>query len=183
MRYYFTTGRVFTGCHYCALPIAGYQGWNGLPKPCQSGAQKRRSLRELQCTSIRVPHVGALSCDWTTRHSEWWPARVTRPVLRIKSPLHHFNACRPNGARGRSGPPRSCKMVSQIKLFAFASAGHLHWRRSRRRASALGYASKMEWSLLPVLPRQEFFTKEIRRLLYGGEMVAILSAALGEAGL
>ncbi len=25
----------------------------------------------------------------------WWPARVTRPVLRIKSPLHHFNACRP----------------------------------------------------------------------------------------
>src|SRR5664280_731881 len=26
----------------------------------------------------------------------WWPAKVTRPVLRIKSPLHHFNACRPN---------------------------------------------------------------------------------------
>jgi len=26
-----------------------------------------------------------------------WPARVTRPVLRIKSPLHHFNACRPEG--------------------------------------------------------------------------------------
>ena len=26
---------------------------------------------------------------------KWWPARVTRPVLRIKSPLHHFNACRP----------------------------------------------------------------------------------------
>ena len=29
------------------------------------------------------------------RHRKWWPARVTRPVLRIKSPLHHFNACRP----------------------------------------------------------------------------------------
>jgi len=36
-----------------------------------------------------------------------------------------------------------------------------------------------EWSLQPVLPRQEFFTKEIRRLLHGGKMVAIPSAALG----
>ncbi|MEI9865865.1 MAG: choice-of-anchor tandem repeat GloVer-containing protein [Limisphaerales bacterium] len=26
---------------------------------------------------------------------KWWPARVMRPVPRIKSPLHHFNACRP----------------------------------------------------------------------------------------
>jgi len=51
----------------------------------------------------------------------WWPARVTRPVQRIKSPLHHFNACRP-------------KWCSRQDL-------HLHWRRSRRRASALGYAS------------------------------------------
>jgi len=41
----------------------------------------------------------------------------------------------------------------------------------------------MEWSLQPVMLRQEFFTKEIRRLLYGGELVAIPSAALGEAGL
>ena len=33
----------------------------------------------------------------------WWPARVTRPVLRIKSPLHHFNACRPKiGSPSRS---------------------------------------------------------------------------------
>jgi len=30
-----------------------------------------------------------------------------------------------------------------------------------------------------VLLRQEFFTKEIRRLLHGGKMVAIPSAALG----
>ena len=29
----------------------------------------------------------------------WWPAGVTRPVLRIKSPLHHFNACRPKCTR------------------------------------------------------------------------------------
>jgi hypothetical protein len=25
----------------------------------------------------------------------WWPARVTLPVPRIKSPLHHFNASEP----------------------------------------------------------------------------------------
>ena len=54
---------------------------------------------------------------------KWWPARVTRPVLRIKSPLHHFNACRPN-------------WCSRQDL-------HLHWRRSRRRVSALDYASKL----------------------------------------
>src|SRR6267378_2109904 len=29
------------------------------------------------------------------RPGKWWPARVTLPVQRIKSPLHHFNACRP----------------------------------------------------------------------------------------
>jgi len=47
----------------------------------------------------------------------WWPARVTRPVLRIKSPLHHFNACRPNKLarraevrRAKAGlPSRSCR--------------------------------------------------------------------------
>ena len=54
--------------------------------------------------------------DETNRHSvhpssfslqpssfpEWWPARVTLPVQRLKRPLHHFNACRPEiGARGR----------------------------------------------------------------------------------
>ena len=55
---------------------------------------------------------------------KWWPARVTLPVLRFKRPLHHFNACRPN-------------WCSRQDL-------HLHWRRSRRRASALGYASKMK---------------------------------------
>jgi len=31
--------------------------------------------------------------------------------------------------------------------------------------------------------RQDFFTKEIRRLLHGGGMVAVPSAALGSAGL
>jgi len=39
--------------------------------------------------------------DWPAIRSlgeGWWPARVSRPVLRIKSPLHHFNACRPNAS-------------------------------------------------------------------------------------
>ena len=30
-----------------------------------------------------------------SRSRKWWLARVMRPVLRIKSPLHHFNACEP----------------------------------------------------------------------------------------
>ena len=100
----------------------------------------------------------ALSYDLDDPAFKWWPARVTRPVLRIKSPLHHFNACRPN-------------WCSRQDL-------HLHWRRSRRRASALGYASCLrsatkEWSLQPGMLRQEFFTKEIRRLLHGGKMAKI----------
>ncbi len=32
----------------------------------------------------------------------------------------------------------------------------------------VGLREQMEWSLQPVLLRQEFFTKEIRRLLRGG---------------
>ena len=47
----------------------------------------------------------------------------------------------------------------------------------------LNHSPEMRWSLQSVLPRQEFFTKEIRRLLRGGKMVAIPSAALGGAGL
>jgi len=45
---------------------------------------------------------------------------------------------------------------------------HLHWRRSRRRVSAVGLREQKNWILQPVLPRQDFFTKEIRRLLRGG---------------
>ena len=50
----------------------GCRGWN------------RTSIRAFKgrCPTIRRP-------------GKWWPARVTRPVLRIKSPLHHFNACEP----------------------------------------------------------------------------------------
>src|SRR2546429_7460265 len=50
--------------------------------------------------------------------TKWWPARVTLPIQRIKSPLHHFNACR----------PKWCSRQDS----------HLHWRRSRRRVSSVG---------------------------------------------
>ena len=43
----------------------------------------------------------------------------------------------------------------------------------------IGLREQSGWSLQPVTLRQEFFTKEIRRLLHGGNMVAIPSAALG----
>ena len=36
----------------------------------------------------------------------------------------------------------------------------------------VGLREQMEWSLQPVLLRQEFFTKEIRRLLHGGMVAA-----------
>ena len=82
---------------------------------------------------------------------DWWPARVTLPVQRIKSPLHHFNACRP-------------KWYSR-------QDSHLHWRRSRRRVSAVGLRERNGWSPLParlaiaserrrVLPRRDFLTME-----------------------
>ena len=60
----------------------------------------------------------------------WWPAGVTRPVLRIKSPLHHFNACRP-------------KMVLAVRFaltLATLSTSCLCW---------LGYASKMKMVGVP----------------------------------
>jgi hypothetical protein len=52
---------------------------------------------------------------------------------------------------------------------------HLHWRRSRRhstRANALciGLREQSGWSLQPVLPRQDRFTKTTHRLLHGGKM-------------
>jgi hypothetical protein len=49
-------------------------------------------------TNIRVPQArerGPTIRRPGIYNEGWWPARVTRPVLRIKSPLHHFNACRP----------------------------------------------------------------------------------------
>src|SRR5213594_806816 len=82
-----------------------------------------------------------------------WPARVTLPVQRIKSPLHHFNACR----------PKWCSRQDS----------HLHWRRSRRRVSSVGLRERRKWILQSVLPRHDFFTKEIRRLLHGGKVAGM----------
>jgi hypothetical protein len=91
-----TTGRVE------ARPAkTGCRGWN------------RTSIRAFKgrCPTIRRP-------------GKWWLARITLPVLRIKSPLHHFNACEP-------------------KHWCSGQDSHLHWRRSRRRASA-NWATRAE---------------------------------------
>ena len=47
----------------------------------------------------------------------------------------------------------------------------------------IGLREQMEWSLQPVMLRQGFFTKEIRRLLHGGKMVAASGVAPDAAGL
>ena len=80
--------------------------------------------RGWNCTSIRA-FKGR--CPTIRRPGNWWPARVTLLVPRIKSPLHHFNACRPKWCSRQDSHP--------------------HWRRSRRRwwpranACWLDYAS------------------------------------------
>ena len=131
----------------------GCRGWN------------RTSIRAFKgrCPTVRRPGK-ELARRAEALSEGWWPARVTRPVLRIKSPLHHFNACRPN-------------WCSRQDL-------HPHWRRSRRRVSAVGLRELNSWSLQPVLPRHDFLTKEVgsasaRRR----KMVAVPGAALGTAGL
>ena len=92
----------------------GCRGWN------------RTSIRAFKgrCPTIRRPGT------------KWWPARVTRPVLRIKSPLHHFNACRPK----IGSPSRS----STSEGWCSWQDSHLYWRRSRRRASS-GWATRAEF--------------------------------------
>src|SRR5205809_6180649 len=45
---------------------------------------------------------------------------------------------------------------------------HPHWRRSRRRVSAVGLRERTKWVLQPVLIRRDCFTKAICRLLRGG---------------
>ena len=37
----------------------------------------------------------------------------------------------------------------------------------------IGLREQMEWSLQPVLLRRDFFTKEIRRLLHGGDVFVV----------
>jgi len=101
----------------------------------------------------------------------WWPARVTRPVLRIKSPLHHFNACRPKiGLPGRSS--KSEDWCSWQDL-------HLHWRRSRRSASS-GWATRAEFGgPHPELHRAFSHTKGVHRSkCFGGVKVGVPSRIL-----
>jgi hypothetical protein len=45
----------------------------------------------------------------------------------------------------------------------------LHWRRSQRRVSSVGLASEEIGASIRSRTGQEFFTKEIRRLLRGGK--------------
>ena len=61
-------------------PAIERKNWNAEP-----GVETTRSHRKQS-----IPHSA-----FYTPHLKWWPARVTRPVPRIKSPLHHFNACEP----------------------------------------------------------------------------------------
>jgi hypothetical protein len=46
----------------------------------------------------------------------------------------------------------------------------------------IGLREQMEWSLQPVMLRQKFFTKEIRRLLHGGENGRSLRCCPGHSG-
>jgi len=105
--------------------------------------RRRKTLAcraEARMSRWESPHLlrygaAAFTCRYATSEG-WWPARVTRPVLRIKSPLHHFNACRPKiGSPGRS---------SKSEDWCSWQGSHLHWRRSRRRASA-GWATRAEF--------------------------------------
>ena len=47
---------------------------------------------------------GTLFCMSYTANVKTWVAKVSRPVLPVKSRWHHFNACDPqrNGASGRT---------------------------------------------------------------------------------
>ena len=76
----------------------------------------RKSAIELAASPGFAPGPSGSKPGMLRLHHEamnWWPAGVTLPVQRIKSPLHHFNACRPKsftepklgakaGARGRT---------------------------------------------------------------------------------
>ena len=63
------------------------------------------------------------------RQRKWWPARVTRPVLRIKSPLHHFNACRPEKwSQSRVLPSAELAYETGLSTGSIAVLAHSHQR-------------------------------------------------------
>jgi len=63
----------------------------------------KRGVWSAKCGMRRAPPTNHLHSSLCIPHSELKrPAGVTLPVQRLKRPLHHFNACRPeNDARGR----------------------------------------------------------------------------------
>lgn len=66
----------------------------GLPSPGFTPGPSVSETGVLLALSTGIVPACQHSCYQTIRQS-WWLARVMRPVLRIKSPLHHFNACEP----------------------------------------------------------------------------------------
>ena len=125
---------------------------------------------EIGCLAwIRTKTVGvkARHAAVTLRGKDWWPARVTLPVQRIKSPLHHFTVMLAgrNGARGGIRT-RTGDALNVVPLL-------------------VGLREQMKWILQPVLPRQEFFTKEIRPDAsgHGGGNGRSLRCCPGQSGL
>src|SRR6266540_4903912 len=99
--------------------------------------------RGWNCTSIRA-FKGR--CPTIRRPGNWWPARVTLPVQRIKSPLHHFNACRPKLVLAAGFAP------ALATLSTSCLGGCLQ---------RLGLRERTKWVLQPVLIQRDCFTKAI----------------------
>ena len=125
----------------------GCRGWN------------RTSIRAFKgrCPTIRRPG------------NKWWPARVTRPVLRIKSPLHHFNACRP-----KIGSPSRSSTSEGWCSWVLAHGHHLDVVLVAA-CQGLGYTSGI-WSPHPELHRTGSHTKGVHRSkCFGGVKIGIPS--------
>ena len=149
--------------------------WEG-SAPSISGCRPDVMLFHHQAVEARLSNTGCLAwiCTKTVgvkarhaavtpRGNEWWPARVTRPVPRIKSPLHHFNAYRPMMVLAAGLAPALATLSTSCLC--------------------IGLREQMEWGLQPGLHRQGFFTKEIRRLLHGGRNGRSLRCRPGHSGL
>lgn len=60
--------------------------------------------------------------------------------------------------------------IPQTGLFAIANCKAPALATLSTSCLCIGLREQSRWSLQPVLPRQEFFTKEIRSLLHGGKV-------------
>ncbi len=74
-------------------------------RPCSQFPENGPSLSRLADAPPRSPSKGDVRL--LDDLANWWPARVTLPVPRIKSPLYHFNACRLNSVRQADSSRRS----------------------------------------------------------------------------